>query len=58
MEEHAVFREFLEFLFVLDPEKRPSAEAALAHEFFGAKMRFELGSGEGNTTHSTSASLS
>lgn len=32
-EEHREFKEFLKFMFVLDPSKRPSAKECLEHPF-------------------------
>ena len=36
--EHKEFADFLEFLLILDPNKRPSCEEALKHPFFGKKF--------------------
>jgi len=33
-EDHNLFKKFLEYIFVIDPDKRPSCKEALNHEFF------------------------
>ena len=39
LEKDKIFREFLQFLFEIEPNKRPSCEEALNHNFF--KVHFD-----------------